>query len=158
MQIDAVEKPADASPTPRRSRAGKYARKTRLITAEALDGRTRARRLYNQLISGIEADLGGRDQLSTIELALVQAFAGVSIHTANLNAHLLRGDSIDLTEHAAAVGAMVRIATRLGLQRRPRDVTPLPGNYLADLARANSPSSLVEDGDEEQIEDREAGP
>jgi hypothetical protein len=62
VQIDAVEKPADTSP-PRRSRAGKYARKTRLITAEALDGRTRACRLYNQLISGIEADLGGRDQV-----------------------------------------------------------------------------------------------
>jgi len=29
--------------------------------------------LLEKLISGVEADLGGHDQLSTIELALVQA-------------------------------------------------------------------------------------
>jgi hypothetical protein len=39
-----------------------------------------------------------------------------------LNARLLLGQSIDVFEHAAAVSGMVRIASRLGLQRRTGDV------------------------------------
>jgi hypothetical protein len=104
----------------------------RLISADELDGRTRARRAFNALVSGITADLGGEDQLSTIERALIQAFAGVSVHAADMNARLLQGDPIDLTEHAATVGAMVRLASRLGIQRRPREVGPGdPTHYLA---------------------------
>jgi hypothetical protein len=95
-----------------------------LISADELDGRTRARKAFSALVSGITADLGGPDELSTIERALIQAFAGVSVHAADMNARLLQGDSIDLTEHSATVGAMVRLASRLGVKRRPRNVSP----------------------------------
>jgi hypothetical protein len=108
----------------------------RLISADELDRRTRAHRAFSALVSGVTADLGGEEQLSTIERALIQAFAGVSVHTADMNARLLQGDPIDLTEHAATVGAMVRIASRLGIQRRPREVPPAPFTELSAHAAA----------------------
>jgi hypothetical protein len=55
--------------------------------------------------------------------ALIEAFAGASVTLNNLNVRLVQGEPIDLSQHAQAVSAMVRVATRLGPQRRPRDVT-----------------------------------
>jgi hypothetical protein len=80
--------------------------------------------VFDRLVADVEADLGGRDQLSAIELALVQAFCGAAITLDGLNAKLLMGEMIDLGQHAQAVSAMVRVASRLGLQRRARDITP----------------------------------
>lgn len=57
---------------------------------------------------------------------LIQAFAGVSIHQADLNARLLQGDPTDLQEHVATIGAMVRHASRLGVRRRPKNARPTP--------------------------------
>jgi hypothetical protein len=62
-------------------------------------------------------------------LALVEAYCGATITLNNLNTRLLLGQQIELSEHAAAVSAMVRVASRLGLQRRPHDVTPDPLVY-----------------------------
>jgi hypothetical protein len=61
---------------------------------------------------------------------LVQAFAGACITLQNLNTRLLLGETVDLAQHALTVSAMVRVSSRLGLQRRPRDVSTL-GEYLA---------------------------
>jgi hypothetical protein len=99
--------------------------KPQLLTRDALDGRTNAAKIFDQLVADIEADLGGRDQLSTIERALVEGFAGAALTLNNLNTRLALGQAIDLSQHAQAVSAMVRIASRLGLQTRSRDVTIL---------------------------------
>ena len=40
----------------------------------------------------------------------------------HLNTQLALGQPIDLSQHPQAVSAMVRVASRLGLQRRARDV------------------------------------
>lgn len=117
-------------PVKRNRKPANAARKERLLTRDALDGRTRARKLFDSIASGIENDLGGREHLSTVELALVEAFAGAALHLNDLNARLLLGQKIDLAEHAAAIGAMVRVAARIGTRRRPRDVTPSVEQYL----------------------------
>jgi hypothetical protein len=102
-----------------------------LLTRDQLDGRTNAAKIFDRLVANIEADLGGRDQLSTIEVALVEAFAGAAVTLNNLNTRLALGQPIDLGEHAQCVSAMVRVASRLGLQRRARDVGP----SLSDILR-----------------------
>ena len=53
----------------------------------------------------------------------------ITLH--HLNTRLALGEEIDLGQHAQAVSAMVRIASRLGLQRRAKDVGPT----LADVIR-----------------------
>jgi hypothetical protein len=108
--------------------------KRRLLTRDALDGRTRARKLFDSIVAGIESDLGGRERLSTVEVALIEAFAGATVHVHDLNARLMLGQKIDLTQHSAAIGSLVRIASRLGTGRRPRDVTPTLQEYLRTRA------------------------
>lgn len=95
-----------------------------------LDGRTNAAKEFDRLVVDVQADLGGRDQLSAIEVALVEAFAGATVTLNNLNTKLLLGEPIDLSKHAQAVSAMVRVASRLGISRRMRNVGPTLSDYL----------------------------
>ncbi len=66
----------------------------------------------------------GTDALSTVKRALIEVFAGASVHMGDLNARLLLGHEIDLTEHSAAVGALVRVASRLGRALTPGSEGP----------------------------------
>jgi hypothetical protein len=110
--------------------------KTRLLTRSALDGRTKARKQFDAIARGIAVDLGGEDQLSTIQRHLVEAFAGAAVHVHDLNARLLLGEQVDIVAHSQAISTMVRIASRIGTQRVARDITP-PSvqEYLAHKAK-----------------------
>jgi hypothetical protein len=47
----------------------------------------------------------------------------------NLNTRLLLGQEVDLSDHAAAVSDMVRVASRLDLRRRAKDIGPTLADY-----------------------------
>jgi hypothetical protein len=124
MELDPELGP-DAPATPAGNGSGALAiptgndkSKIRLLTRESLDGRTRARRQFDQLVASIEDDLGGWRKLTTIERTLIEAYASAAITLENLNAHLLLGEAIDFSQHTQAVSVMVRVASRLGLKRR----------------------------------------
>jgi hypothetical protein len=103
------------SPPPRRPHR---ATRPQLMTRVQLDGRTGAAKVFDRLAGEIVSDLGSRDAISAIEASLVEAFCGSFVVVNSLNTRFLLGQSIDVSEHSAAVSAMVRIASRLGLQRR----------------------------------------
>jgi hypothetical protein len=124
----AVDKPLDS---PRKQRPHRTARPQRL-TRDQLDGRTNAAKMFDRLVGEIEVDLGGRDQLSTIERTLIEAYVGACITLHSMNAQLALGQPIDLSHYAQAVSAMVRVASRLGLSRRAREVLPDPLTYAAE--------------------------
>src|SRR5271157_6109825 len=92
-------------------------------------------RAFNRLIGEISADLGGRDEISSIEKALVAAFAGATIMLDNLNARIALGETVDPVALGATISSLVRVATRLGIQRRSRDVNPLADILQADYER-----------------------
>jgi len=130
--LDTARLPPACSPESLAKRRRQHkATRPQLLTRAQLDGRTSAAKAFDKLVADIEADLGGRDQLSTIELALIEAFAGASVTLQHLNMRLALGQEIDLGQHAQAVSAMVRVSSRLGLRRRTRDLTP----SLSDLLR-----------------------
>jgi hypothetical protein len=106
-----------------------------LLTRALLDGRTNVAKAFNKLVTDIYSDLGGRSHLSAIELALVEAFAGATVALDAFNAKLLLGEQIDLSQYMQASSTMVRIGSRLGLQRRSREV-PALSEYLESKARA----------------------
>jgi hypothetical protein len=89
----------------------------------------RARRLlFDQLVAAIHVDLGGRERLSAIELALVEAYAGAAITIDHLNTQILTGAEINnamVAMHAQAISAMVRVAAKLGTTRRAKPVPDL---------------------------------
>ena len=96
--------------------------KVRLLTRQSLDGRTKARRQFDAIAEGIAEDLGGSDHLSTVQRHLVEAFAGCAIAVHAINARLLLGQPIDLAEHSQITSTLVRLATRLGVERVPHEV------------------------------------
>jgi hypothetical protein len=109
------------SPPPRRPHR---ATRAQLVTRSQLDGRTGAAKTFDRLAGEIASDLGGRDAISAIEAVLIEAFCGSAVVLDGLNAKLLLAQNIDVAEHAAVVSGLVKIASRLGLQRRPRDIGP----------------------------------
>jgi hypothetical protein len=131
--IPAPEPPRDAPAAP--ARKAHRATRPQLLSRAQLDGRTNAAKIFDRMVGDIHADLGGKDQLSAIEMALVEAFAGAAVTLDNLNTRLLLGQTIDLSEHALCVSAMVRVASRLGLQRRAKNITPTLHQYLEAAER-----------------------
>jgi hypothetical protein len=127
-------KPAKLSKRGRQTRAGR----NRLLNRESLDGRTIVAKVFDQRVAAIHADMAGADQLSAIELALIEAFTGASVVLDDLNTRVLAGAPIDnamVAMFAAATSAMVRVAAKLGTGRRTRDVTPPdPLDYQAEAA------------------------
>jgi hypothetical protein len=121
-------------PTPSLSlSSGNGAGKVRLLTRQALDGRTVASRRFEQLVTSIQNDLGGHDQLSTVTLTLIEAYAGAATALEHLNTQLLQGNEVDFNRLTAAASTLTRIATRLGVERRPKNVTPTLADYLREV-------------------------
>jgi hypothetical protein len=114
--------------------------KVRLLTRQSLDGRTRASKLFGEIVGGIETDLGGRDRLTTVERSLVEAFGGAAVLVNALNARLLLGQQVDLAEYSTVVSTLVRTASRIGVTRRPRDVTPSLDEYLRSHETEEEPA------------------
>jgi hypothetical protein len=99
-----------------------------------LEQATGAARLFDKMVREIETDLGGRRQLSRIQGELIRAFAGAATTLQYLNVQVVLGETsaIDLGGYATVASTMLRIGSKLGLQRRPKDVTTL-ADYLASL-------------------------
>jgi hypothetical protein len=126
-----IDQPSTGPANGKAKRRRHRATRPQLLTRKDLDLRTNAARDFARLVSEIERDCGGHDQLSTIERTLIEGFVGAAVHIHGLNTQLLLGQKVDLQEHTMVCSALVRIASRLGIQRRQRDVTPT----LSDLLR-----------------------
>jgi hypothetical protein len=94
--------------------------KLRLLTPNQLDGRTKARRIFDSICAAISADLApeGDDQLTEIQKHLIVSFAGSALLQQNLIAELLAGKPVNVAEFANNASSMLRGATRLGTERR----------------------------------------
>jgi hypothetical protein len=101
---------------------------------------TGAARFFAKAVRDIQSDLGGRSELSRIEKELIQAFAGAATQLKYLNVQIALGDSsaLDLAGYSQAASTMLRIGSRLGLKRVPKDVTPTLADYLASLKQADT--------------------
>lgn len=118
--------------------------KNPLLTRDTLDGRTQAAKYFDELTNAIENDLGGHDQLSAIERTLVQGYVGACVTLQHLNVKLALGQEIDLSQHAMAVSAMVRVASRLGLSRRAKNIGPTLSDLLRQDSTINNTSGVDE--------------
>jgi hypothetical protein len=103
--------------------------KMRLLSRDNLDGRTHALKRFDAIAKGIAADLGGEDRLSTVQKHLLEAFAGAAIAVSDINARLLSGGEVDLLELSQMTSTLVRIASRIGIKRIPRDIALDPLQY-----------------------------
>ncbi len=96
-----------------------------------VDGRSAIARRYHDLCAALAADAGGDAQMSEARRQLIRRFSALSVLAESLEARLAMGETIDLAEHVAISSTLVRLASRLGLNRHARDVTPALHDYLA---------------------------
>ena len=118
-----------------------------------LEQATDAARFFNRMVRQIETDLGGRRQLSRIEGELISAFAGGATVLRYLNRQVVLGEisEVNLSDFATVASTMLRIGARLGLQRRPKDVTTL-ADYLASLKETDAEAEVAHDDAAEAVE------
>jgi hypothetical protein len=85
------------------------------------------------MIRDIEADLGGRRDLTRIETEMINAFAGAATVLRYMTAALGEVSELDLTAYSNLASTMLRLGAKLGLSRRAKDITetpPSPAEYF----------------------------
>jgi hypothetical protein len=106
--------------------AGNGKGKIKLLTRQALDGRTKARRDFDAVHRRIINDISGGDasRVSTIQQYYAEALAMLGVYLDDFNARRMLGQKVDLLELCQTITTFVRVASRLPNHRVQRDVTP----------------------------------
>jgi hypothetical protein len=99
-----------------------------------LDGRSSAARRFRDLVSAFVTDMGGLDQCSEIKLGLLRRLAATTVQAEFLEARMVNGKPVDVATLCQLASTVVRLSSRLGLERVPRDVS---GPSLGDMLRAD---------------------
>ncbi|MER9331881.1 hypothetical protein [Mesorhizobium sp. M0488] len=89
--------------------------KVRLRTLDDLDRRTTAARVVFELRDTLAADLGGKANLSSMKLELIDNVAVLGAMLKDSAASYITGEEIDITEFMALTNAQRRLLADLGL-------------------------------------------
>ena len=93
-------------------------------------------RRFKDIANAILADQAGPDQCSEARKQLIRRFAAAAMLAEQLESRLANGEQIDIAEHATLSSTLVRLAQRIGIDRRAKDIGPTLGELLrADLDR-----------------------
>lgn len=95
-----------------------------------VDGRGLVARRYRDIAAAIAADQGGVDHISETQLQLIRRFAAAAVLAEAAEARLANGEQINIGEHALLSSTLVRIAQRIGIVRRSRNIVPDLRDYL----------------------------
>ena len=98
------------------------------------DGNSPWARRQRDLIALHIADLGGEERLSENQVSLCRRAATLETELEMLEGQLSLGKVADLDLYNRLSGNLRRILESLGLERKPRDVTPSLSAYLAGKA------------------------
>ena len=85
--------------------------------------------------NAIISDLGGLDQLSTLELIQAENAAVDAAVLRDLQVRWLRGEEVEAAILATVENVFNRTAAALGTKRRPREVLPTLPQFVDGLAR-----------------------
>jgi hypothetical protein len=99
-----------------------------------VDLRSATARRYRDLYEAMCVDQGGIERLSQARLQLIRRFAAASVLAEAMEARLAAGLPVDVTEFSTLASTAVRIAQRIGLDRRARNVTPSLQDYIEGRA------------------------
>jgi hypothetical protein len=99
-----------------------------------VDMRSAIGRRYKDLTSQMVADQGGRDRCSEARLQLIRRFAACAVLAEVLEGKLATGAAIDVAEHALLSSTLVRLASRIGIDRRAKTIVPDLRDYLEGRA------------------------
>ena len=86
------------------------------------DGRLRISRRFRDIANFILVDQGGIEACSESRKQLIRRFAAAAVLAEQLEAKLARGEEIDVNTHALLCSTLTRLASRIGLDRIPKDI------------------------------------
>jgi len=95
-----------------------------------IDGRSAKARRYRDIMAAMISDQGGLTGLSEARLQLCRRFAAQSLLAEDIEARLANGGEVRVEEHAMISSTLVRLASRLGIDRRVRRIAPDLEDYL----------------------------
>lgn len=104
------------------------------LFAHGVDYRTQLGRRFRDVVEDIAFDLGGQDQLSTLEQALIRRAAILNALCEQEEAKAVTGDpSFNLEFLGVATDRLGRIADRLGLKRKQAPPPKTLAEIIAEL-------------------------
>ena len=112
----------------------KDALKSRVTNGSALlpgvDQRTAIARRFRDIAAAILADQAGRDQCSEARLQLIRRFAASATLAEQLESKFANGEEIDVAQHALLCSTLTRLAQRIGIDRRSKNIVPTLSDYF----------------------------
>jgi hypothetical protein len=119
-----------ARTTPRLAQLKSKVTNGRRVFAVGGDGRGAWTRRWKDIVELHVADAGGRDYMTEAMLSLCRRAATLEIQLEQLECCMSQGDDVDIEIYGRIASHLRRILETLGVERRPRDVTPSLQNYL----------------------------
>jgi hypothetical protein len=95
-----------------------------------VDGRSLLYRRFKDIARLVAADQGGLDALSEARVQLVRRFAATCVMAEKIEADMCNGLEIDINQHTALSSTLVRLGSRIGIDRRAKHITPNLTDYL----------------------------
>lgn len=121
-------------PRDRRMNVKAKAAQSRVTTGKhilpGVDGRSPLARRYRDVLSALVVDQGGIDRLTEARVQLCRRFAASACIAEAMEADLVNGKQIDISEHCLLSSTLVRLANRIGINRTAREIIPTLHQYL----------------------------
>jgi hypothetical protein len=103
------------------------------------DGNTKWSRRYRDLVAAHVVDLGGPGLLSEAQASLVRRASAIEVELEEMEGKLSMSLPVDLDLFTRSASHLRRILETLGVERRPKDVTPPLREYLGNIERDGEP-------------------
>jgi hypothetical protein len=129
-------KSADSRSAEQRKRHGRSRISNHPDLLPGVDGRSYVYRRFRDICSAIASDQGGPSTLSEARLQLVRRFSAACVLAEQMEADLANGIDISVERHALLCSTLTRLAQRIGIDRRAKNITPTLSDYLSS-SKAN---------------------
>lgn len=130
--------PVNTSSKVKRKDPGRSAVTNGSALLPGVDGRSLWVRRCKDLITEHLVDLGGEDNASAAERSIIRRACVLTVELEQLEVKFAtagRSSPEDLDLYQRTAGGLRRLLEAVGIQRRPRDVTPTLDQYLASTSR-----------------------
>ena len=133
---------ADSRPVNQRKRHGRSRISNHPDLLPGVDGRSYVYRRFRDICSAIASDQGGASNLSEARLQLVRRFSAACVLAEQMEADLANGININVERHALLCSTLTRLAQRIGIDRRAKNITPTLNDYLSSSKGASGPNGI----------------
>ena len=113
-----------------------------------LMGTSSGARRFRDLVNAYISDAGGIENVSAVKLDLIRRLAAITVQCELLESAALQGQKVDISILCTLASTSVRISSRLGLERVPREVENLQTVIQKDLERQQQEADRTCDLDE----------